>query len=536
MDELYYKQVEFDNPYIGSLIFSGDANASRNMLSAISTGWATILGVAFSVTLLTLQLSTSKYTSHLVTKFENDKINQLTLAWFIATVLFSLLVLKTVRTGTTGEGGEGTAFTPILGVNISILLAGSALFVFVAFLHNIASNLRPNMLVSSIVEQINESLEPYKKRKEFEIKKDKNRVLYNIDNPDNNYEENNDDTEPSVNKAIFELRSNQKGLCRSINWEKIYQILQEFSKQYTDNLWMQWYRSLGDHVEKNDLVAVIYLYNTNHHTIKNNVINTNDHNNSHENNIKKPYDIKNSLNDDNGCKNKPGENDKHGFNHKLISNIKISKDRAVADDPTYGIEFVRTLAVKSVNQSDTEVVGSCITGLFGILRRILRSTELLGIPFTLDNKSDTNRGNHSDSKYSTKSKTETTLTIINPKETKLSDSILFALSVILEKSATNNQIAVFKHFINEYVALSRFLLEINRADEFHRITKWCANQLLISMESFQKQFQGQMITDLINFKKEVILTYPKVAEMYENDIRSVVTDDLKKYISISMGR
>lgn len=534
IDELYYQQVEFDNPYIGSLIFSGDADASRNMLSAISAGWATILGVAFSVSLITLQLSTSKYTSHLVNKFENDKINQLTLAWFIATVLFSLLVLKTVRTGTTGEGGEGTYFTPILGVNISIFLAGSALFVFIAFLHNIASYLRPNMLVSSITEQITKSLEPYKKRKEFEIRGDKSQLLPSIDNQDNNYKENYNDTEPYLNKAIFALISNQKGLCRSINWEKIYQMLQEFSKQYTGSLWMQWYKTLGDHVEKNDLVAVIYLYNPNNHMIKNNVINTNNYNNNHENNIQKLYDNKNDLNDNNGSKNNPGEDNKHDFNHKLISNIIISKDRDVANDPTYGIELVRSLAVKSANQSDTDVVGSCITGLFRVLRRILRSTELLGIPFTLNNESYTNKDDHSGSESSIE--TETTLTIINPRETKLSDAILFELSIILENSASNNQITVFKHFINEYIALSRFLLEINRTNEFHRITKWCVNQLLISMESFQKQFQGQMITDLINFKKEMIVTYPKIAEMFENEVKSVLTDDLKKYINISIGR
>lgn len=511
IDELFYKNVEFDNPYIGSLIFSGDADASRSMLSAVSTGWATILGVAFSVTLITLQLSTSKYTSHLVNRFENDKINQLTLAWFVSVVLYSLLVLKTVRTGS-GELSDDV-FTPILGVNVSILLAGLALFIFVAFLHNIASYLRPNMLISGIVDQIIDSLKPFKKRKEYHIKGNKS---LHIDN-----------NKSIVEKAaiMYELRSNQKGICRSINWEKIYHLLDEFSKQNNESLWMQWYKTLGDLIEKNDVLAVIYSYDKSKHLIK-----CNNHNNHHyqDNDIQKTDNINNDTNKD--YKNK-------SFNQDFISKVAISTDRVISNDPVYGLEIVQSLAVKSSNQSDTDIVGSCITGLFRILRHILRSSELLGIPFTLKDKSEVevqsltanNPTNPTDSHF-------TTLVVINPKETKLSDSILFKLSLILENSASNNQITVMKYFINEYIALSRFLLEVNRLDEFSRITNWCAEQLEIYIKPFQKQFQGQMIVDLIHFKKELIMTYPKMADIYENDMKVILTNELENYVNKSVGR
>lgn len=61
------------------LVFTGSPDAARSILSAIAAGWTTILGVAFSVTLITLQLSSSKYLSRLVTEFQNDKINQFAL-------------------------------------------------------------------------------------------------------------------------------------------------------------------------------------------------------------------------------------------------------------------------------------------------------------------------------------------------------------------------------------------------------------------------------------------------------------------------
>ena len=50
IDEVFYREGSFGFPYLDPLVFTGDADASRNILSAITTGWATILGVAFSVT------------------------------------------------------------------------------------------------------------------------------------------------------------------------------------------------------------------------------------------------------------------------------------------------------------------------------------------------------------------------------------------------------------------------------------------------------------------------------------------------------
>lgn len=98
IDESFSNEFSIDTPFLNSIIFTGSADSARSILSAIAGGWTTILGVAFSITLVTLQLSTSRYTSHLVNKFEEDRINKLTLGWFISVVLYSLLVLKSVRT------------------------------------------------------------------------------------------------------------------------------------------------------------------------------------------------------------------------------------------------------------------------------------------------------------------------------------------------------------------------------------------------------------------------------------------------------
>ena len=91
------------------------------------------------------------------------------------------------------------------------------------------------------------------------------------------------------------------------------------------------------------------------------------------------------------------------------------------------------------------------------------------MPFTLETK----QGDKSSDSNLTTSK----LIIIYPKETKISESILLELSVILEKVTSKQQITVVKHFVKEYVSLSRFLLKNNKIKEFKLYTEWFANQI-----------------------------------------------------------
>ena len=121
-----YIPRDYDFSLFNPLVFTGSPDAARSILSTISTGWTTILGVAFSVTLITLQLSSSKYISRLVSEFQNDKINQLTLGWFIFVSSYSLLILKTVRT----EEAD-SVYIPVLGTNIALAVAIIGLLIFV---------------------------------------------------------------------------------------------------------------------------------------------------------------------------------------------------------------------------------------------------------------------------------------------------------------------------------------------------------------------------------------------------------------------
>lgn len=151
VDHSFPTGYSIDIGYIDPLIFTGSPDAARAIMSAIATGWTTVLRVAFSVTLITLQLSVSKHISHLVNRFEGDKINQLSLGRFIFTVTYSLLVLKTIRTKgssinlaatmtnmssistSANQQLESSIFTPIIGVNLAIIISIVGLFMLVLY-------------------------------------------------------------------------------------------------------------------------------------------------------------------------------------------------------------------------------------------------------------------------------------------------------------------------------------------------------------------------------------------------------------------
>ena len=202
IDESFSNEFNIETPILNSLIFAGSADSARSILSAIAGGWTTILGVAFSITLVTLQLSTSRYTSYLVNKFEEDRINKLTLGWFIAVVLYSLLVLKSVRT----EEGDTGIFIPIVGVNVAISIALIGLFIFALFLSNISSYLKPKILVSKLISQIIYSIQSQGKRN---VDSELLQEIYKQELP------------TERRKKILEIKAKENGILRYIDWNTI---------------------------------------------------------------------------------------------------------------------------------------------------------------------------------------------------------------------------------------------------------------------------------------------------------------------------
>jgi uncharacterized membrane protein len=125
-------------------LFGFSAEGSRAMLSAIATSMATIAGVAFSITVVTLSLASSQYSPRVLHQFMRDRANQWVLGIFVGAFAYCLTVLPQVR------GGEEDGFIPALAVAFGVLYALAGVGCVIFFIHHTATSIQVSCIVSDI--------------------------------------------------------------------------------------------------------------------------------------------------------------------------------------------------------------------------------------------------------------------------------------------------------------------------------------------------------------------------------------------------
>ncbi len=133
-------------PEAHDYLFSGGPDAARAVLSAIAGSMITVTSLTFSLTVVTLQLASSQFSPRLLRTFTRDRVVQGTLALFLATFVYSLTVLRTVRTSTVEQAG----FVPQLSVTVALLLAVASVLALVAFLSHLARELRVETMLLGV--------------------------------------------------------------------------------------------------------------------------------------------------------------------------------------------------------------------------------------------------------------------------------------------------------------------------------------------------------------------------------------------------
>lgn len=129
------------------ILYTFGPEGARAILSAIAGSMITVAGLTFSLTMLTLQLASSQFGPRLLRNIMQDRGNQFVLGIFIATFVYCLLVLRTVR------GIEGNSFVPHLSVAFGVVLAITSLAVLIYFIHHVATVVRVENLLKQITEE-----------------------------------------------------------------------------------------------------------------------------------------------------------------------------------------------------------------------------------------------------------------------------------------------------------------------------------------------------------------------------------------------
>ncbi len=136
----------------GEFVFGGDADAARQILAVIAGSLITVAGVAFSITIVSLQLVSQQFTPRALRGFLGDRLNQTVAGVFIGGFLYSLVALRTIE-----EGPD--PFVPGLTVSVGVAIAFVALGFLLVFVHHMGHSIDVANIVSRVAEKTTRALE-----------------------------------------------------------------------------------------------------------------------------------------------------------------------------------------------------------------------------------------------------------------------------------------------------------------------------------------------------------------------------------------
>ncbi len=128
------------------IVFSGSASAARSVLAAISGSLITVIATAFSLTIVTFVLASGQYTPRLLKSLTADRGLQIVLGSYIATFVYSLLVLRIIRES---ESGGGT-FIPVISVSLAVLFALACVGLLIYFIQHVTNLIQPSTIFQRI--------------------------------------------------------------------------------------------------------------------------------------------------------------------------------------------------------------------------------------------------------------------------------------------------------------------------------------------------------------------------------------------------
>ena len=136
-----------------SWVISGSADAARQILTTIAAAVITVVGVVFSIILVTLTLASTQFGPRMLRNFIRDRGTQLTLGTFVATFIYAVLVLVSIGPGPRGD------FVPHIGVTVTLALTVADMAVLIYFIHHTASAIQLPNVIASIAADLSEAIE-----------------------------------------------------------------------------------------------------------------------------------------------------------------------------------------------------------------------------------------------------------------------------------------------------------------------------------------------------------------------------------------
>jgi uncharacterized membrane protein len=134
-------------------VIGGSADAARQFLTSIAASLITVVGIVFSITIVTLTLASTQFGPRMLRNFIRDRGTQLTLGTFVATFVYCVLVLVSIGPGDHGD------FVPHISITTTFGLTLVDLAVLIYFIHHIATQIQLPQVIAGIAKDLAKAVE-----------------------------------------------------------------------------------------------------------------------------------------------------------------------------------------------------------------------------------------------------------------------------------------------------------------------------------------------------------------------------------------
>ncbi len=134
-------------------VYSGGAEGASAVLGTVASSMMTITGLVFSLTLVALAQASAQFGPRILRNFMRDTANQVVLGTFVATFLYCLLVLRTIRRA------DEVLFIPHVSVTLGVAFALVSLGVLIYFIHHVAISIQADEIIARISSELERGID-----------------------------------------------------------------------------------------------------------------------------------------------------------------------------------------------------------------------------------------------------------------------------------------------------------------------------------------------------------------------------------------
>ena len=156
LDRNGYGDWILDNPWI----IPARPQVASDMLMVMAGSMIGVASTVFSITIAAVAYASGTYGPRLLTNFLEDRGNQLSLATFIGSFVYAIVVMRSVRAeDEVAPAGLDVAtslpgFTPQLSLLVAYLLMAGCVGVLVFFLNHVPSSIQINVVIENIARKL----------------------------------------------------------------------------------------------------------------------------------------------------------------------------------------------------------------------------------------------------------------------------------------------------------------------------------------------------------------------------------------------